>query len=119
MRRLLLAALLSLTAGCASVAPRATPGHISYWATATTDIATSQAAFGRGAVELNSLLGENPSTGKMIVFKMAGFALFRILIGAIESEIGRSLKWFEELLVMSPAIGLQTWATINNHGVAR
>ena len=113
------AMFLFFIVGCASVAPRATPAHIGYWSTATTDIATTQAALGSGAVELNSLLGENPSTGKMVVFKMAGFALMRIAVSAIESTIGRRLKWLEELLVFSPVIGMQAWATIHNQGVAR
>ena len=111
--------LVAMLSGCASVAPRATVANIGYWSTATTDIVTTQAALGRGAIELNSLLGESPGVARMVVFKMAGFALMRIVVSAIESTIGRRLKWLEELLVFSPVIGMQAWATIHNQGVAR
>ncbi len=119
MRRLLLVALLSMTAGCASMAPRATPADIGYWGTATADIVSTQAALDRGAVELNSLMGESPSAAKMMIFKTAGYGLMRALENVLVGEIGEPLKWWQQFLVWLPAIGLQTWATINNHGVAR
>ncbi len=113
---LLLAVTLS---GCASIAPRASVGHVAYVGSAVADIATSQAAFNRGAIELNPLLGESPNVARMAALKIGGFGLLRLLETTIENEIGRQLNWYEQILFWLVPTAIQTWAAIHNHRTAR
>ena len=110
--------LVALT-GCASVAPRPTVAHAWFGVSAVTDIASSQAAFDRGAAEQNPLMGDDPSVTKMVAFKVVGFAVTAAMVNAIEEQLGRDLTWLQEFLIWLPINAFQTWATFHNHGVCR
>jgi len=110
--------LVALT-GCASVAPQASPAHIWFGASAAGDIASSQAAFDRGATEQNPLMGSSPTALKMAAFKGGGWVLMRTLEDALERDLGRPLNKWQQFLIWLPINAFQTWATFHNHGVCR
>jgi hypothetical protein len=105
--------------GCASVTPKADPVHVAYFASATADVVTTQQALDRGAVEVNPLLGSQPSTGKLVAVKAAGWFAMNSLENYLEKRMNRSLKWWEKAFVWAAPIGIQSWAAYHNSRVAR
>ncbi len=114
-----LCALLAVTGlGCASLAPRPTIAHAGFLAASTVDVISTQVALGAGAQERNPFMGSNPSVLKMTAVKMAGWSLLRTLENTVEKEIGRDLKWYEQVLFWVIPTGLTAWASAHNFGVA-
>lgn len=111
--------LTCLGSGCASMAPKADPMHAAYFATAAADVMTTQQALDRGAVEVNPLLGGQPSTGKLVALKAAGWFAVSSLESYLEKRMNRSLKWWERAIVWGAPIGVQSWAAYQNSNVAR
>lgn len=115
---LLIVFVMLAGAGCASLAPKASPSHAAYLASSAGDVISTERALAAGAREANPLLGENPSTPKLIGVKVATWAGLRAFEEALEREFGRDLKWWEQAILWAVPAGLQTWATFRNMGVA-
>jgi len=111
-------ALAISSIGCASLAPRPTIAHAGFLAASTLDVVSTQKALGAGAQELNPIMGPNPSAMKMTAVKMAGWSLLRTLENTVEKEIGRDLKWYEQVLFWAIPTGLTAWASAHNFEVA-
>ena len=80
---------------------------------------TTQQALDRGAVEVNPLLGGQPSTGKLVALKAAGWFAVSSLESYLEKRMNRSLRWWERAIVWGAPIGVQSWAAYQNSNVAR
>lgn len=104
--------------GCASLAPRPTIAHAGFIAASTIDVISTQKALGAGAQELNPIFGQNPSVTKMAAVKLAGWSLLRTLENTVEKQIGRDLKWYEQVLFWAIPTGLTAWASAHNFGIA-
>ncbi len=121
-RRLAVAVLVlcahGLTVGCATLTPKLTPGHVGFIAASAGDVFSTQRALSVGATERNPFLGEQPGTGKIIALKVGGWAAMRTIERAVEKEIGRDLKWWENVLLWIIPTGVSVWATQHNMRVA-
>ena len=103
-------AVLAITifaSGCASVRPQADPAHFAYLAAAAADTATTQSALARGGTEMNPLLGENPSVGRVVALKAVTFMGLRSVENRWQRKLGRRLKWYEKALVWGLPIAVQ------------
>lgn len=116
----LLCGLLALVPaiGCASIAPRPTVAHGAFLGVSTLDVISTQKALAAGAQEINPLLGDNPTALKMTAVKMVGWSLLRTIENTVEKEIGRDLRWYEQILFWAIPTGLTAWASAHNFGVA-
>ncbi len=114
----LCAALAISGIGCASLAPRPSVGHAGFLAVSTLDVVSTQRALAAGAQEINPLMGSNPTALKMTAVKMVGWSLLRTIENTVEQEIGRDLRWYEQVLFWAIPTGLTAWASAHNFGVA-
>ena len=123
--RLVAACLCAILAtagiGCATLeplAPKANIGHAGFLAASTVDVISTQKALNAGAQELNPLMGTNPSPAKMTAVKMVGWSVLRTLENTVESEIGRNLRWYEQVFFWAIPTALTAWVSARNFDVA-
>lgn len=107
-----------LTVGCATLTPKLMPGHVGFIAASAGDVFSTKRALAVGATERNPFLGEQPGTGKIIALKVGGWVAMRTIERAVEKEIGRDLKWWENVLLWIIPTGVSVWATQHNMRVA-
>lgn len=108
---------LALT-GCASFMQTVRPnhlGHTGYIGAQTADVITTRYAIDRGATEANPLLGDNPGTTKLIVWKAGIWYALRAMEVGWERELGRDLHWYERFLFWGPGMVLGILASRINY----
>jgi len=115
-----LTALLAFAGtGCATLAPKRSVAHAGFIAASAADVVSTQKALAAGATEKNPFMGDNPSAAKMAAVKLVGWSLIRTLEHTVESEIGRDLRWYEQVLFWAIPTGLTAWASAHNFNVAQ
>lgn len=90
-------------------------GHAGYIGAQTADVITTRYAIDQGATETNILLGDRPSTLKLIVWKTAIWLALRDMEVQWEKHLGRDLRWYERLLYWGPSIVLGVLAARINY----
>jgi len=116
---LLFIVLAMALCGCAHItAPITDPIRGLAVGTAISDAETTVRGLNAGLVEMNPLLGQNPSRAKLYGFKLgASYGLYGLEL-LYQKQTGLPLKWWQRALIYAPMIAIQTYASIHNWRLA-